>query len=38
MIVTLLQALPALVLVFGVTTWALRRAPARGAGRTPGML
>ncbi|MCZ7590250.1 MAG: ATP synthase subunit C [Gaiella sp.] len=30
MIVTLLQALPALVLVFAVTTWALRRAPARG--------
>jgi len=30
MIVTLLQALPALVLVFSVTTWALRRAPARG--------
>ena len=30
MIVTLLSALPALVLVFAVTTWALRRAPARG--------
>lgn len=30
MIVTLLSALPALVLVFAVTTWALQRAPARG--------
>ena len=30
MIVTLLSALPALALVFAVTTWALRRAPARG--------
>jgi V/A-type H+-transporting ATPase subunit K len=30
MIVTLLSALPALVLVFAVTTWALRRAPTRG--------
>ena len=30
MIVTLLSALPTLGLVFAVTKWALRRAPARG--------
>lgn len=30
MIVTLLSALPALAIVFAATTWALRRAPARG--------